>query len=124
MARILIAEDDEDFAEQLALVLQSAGHEVRTCSNGKDALALLGSCSPQAILLDMRMAYTLDGLDTLRALREHPLFGQTPVLVMSALGERASGMKEETARLGGVEWTTKPLDPPQVLEWLARTLSG
>jgi CheY-like chemotaxis protein len=120
MARVLIAEDDDDLAAQMTLVLQTAGHVVLVCSNGKDTLAHLPFYSPDLLILDMRMAYTLDGLDTLRHVRHDPSNARLPVLIISGLQDIADGIREKAAQLHCVEWLEKPFDIQQLLESVQR----
>ena len=55
MSRVLIVEDDQDLSTAYRLILQRAGHEVETASNGDIALQKLGAFSPDLILLDLLM---------------------------------------------------------------------
>jgi len=50
--RILIVHDDPETSEGLTLVLEAAGHTVRTARNGLEALKELRTCRPDLILLD------------------------------------------------------------------------
>jgi len=55
MTRILIVDDDVDIRDLAQLVLEQAGHEVRSAENGEVALETARSFAPELILLDMRM---------------------------------------------------------------------
>jgi CheY-like chemotaxis protein len=119
MARILIADDDPDFTNQLALVLRGAGHEIHACANGKDAVASLHAFPADLIILDMRMSYTLDGLDTLHQLRNRRNGPPPEVIVVSSLDEHADEFRRKAAQLGIAAWLKKPVDPAQILRILA-----
>ena len=53
--RILVADDNSDAAEALALQLQLAGHDVRTAHDGVEALEVAETFAPQVVLLDLGM---------------------------------------------------------------------
>lgn len=115
MAWILIADDDPDFSSQTALVLREAGHEVCICANGKDAIASLHTFAADLILLDMRMSYTLDGLDTLRQLRSRKNGPPPEIIVISSLDDYAGDLRHKAAELGIAAWMKKPVNPSQIL---------
>lgn len=115
MARILIADDDDDFVEQMRLALQSAGHEVCACHNGKEAVALLAAFPADFLILDMRMSYTLDGMDVLRQICMGAARRQPAVIVVSALDGAMAEIQERVAALGAVAWLRKPVAPADIL---------
>jgi len=118
MARILIADDDRDFADQLTLVLQAAGHEVLVCANGKEALVSLTAFPADWVILDMRMAYTMDGLDTLWQIRRHPAGSQAKVLIASALDGQIGDIQQKATQLGIAGWLQKPFETQDLLQRL------
>jgi DNA-binding response OmpR family regulator len=67
--RILIADDNQDSAISLALLLNAKGHETRTAHDGVDALAIADEFRPEFVLLDIGMP-RLNGYDTARQLRK------------------------------------------------------
>ena len=119
MAWILIADDDPDFSSQLALVLRNAGHEVLSCANGKDAIASLYAFPADLVILDMRMAYTMDGLDTLRQLRSRRNSPLPDVLVVSSLDEHSEDLRRAATQMGILGWLRKPVNPEEVLHRIA-----
>lgn len=118
MARILIADDDDDFVEQMRLALQSAGHDVCTCRNGKEAVALLDSYPADVLILDMRMSYTLDGLDALRQIRMSAAREGLSVAVVSSLDGPVAEIQEQAAALGVTVWLKKPVRAGDLLALL------
>ena len=69
--RILVADDNRDAAEALALRLELAGHEVRTAHDGLEALAVAATLRPEVVLLDLGMP----GMDGYETARRHPPAG-------------------------------------------------
>ena len=84
LKRILYVEDDPDIqaVAKIALCVMG-GLEVQICSTGREALALAPIFSPDLILLDV-MLPEMDGLETLKALRQVPDMQATPVVFMTA----------------------------------------
>src|SRR5204863_7086612 len=65
---ILIADDNQDALESLALMLRMEGHEVTCASDGEEALALAGQRKPEIVVLDVGMP-KLDGCEVARRIR-------------------------------------------------------
>lgn len=84
MIKLLLVEDDADFANILEGQLTDHGFQVNICGTGSDALFFLRQQNYQLILLD-RMLPMLDGLSFLRIIREQNI--QTPVIFITALGD-------------------------------------
>jgi signal transduction histidine kinase len=107
-ARILVADDNRDAADSLALMLGLEGHDVRMVYNGVDALALAEHFRPQIVLLDIGMPM-LDGYQTARRLREQA-WGRSVLLVaLTGWGQEAD---RGQARDAGFDWhLLKPVDP-------------
>ena len=53
--RILIADDNQDAAESLSMLLEIAGHEVRVAHLGRSALSLAQTFRPDIAFLDIGM---------------------------------------------------------------------
>ncbi len=68
MARLLV-EDDPGQLELRRLILEQAGHEVRTASDGRRALEEFTEAAPAVVVMDLRLPRTEDGLALLAALR-------------------------------------------------------
>lgn len=71
--RILIVEDDLLVASQMEAALTDAGFRIAgTASTGKEALQLARSQSPTLVIMDIRLAGDLDGIETaLELFRSH-----------------------------------------------------
>jgi CheY-like chemotaxis protein len=77
--RVLVADDNEDSAETLALLLQALGNEVRAVHDGQRAVEEAESFRPDVALLDIGMP-GLDGYAAARLIRAQP-WGQAVVLI-------------------------------------------
>lgn len=105
---IFIADDDPIVVALVQLRLNLAGYEVRSASDGIEALEVLGGISPSLVILDLEMP-RLGGLDTLKHLRKHPRHRGAPVLVLTASADSADVVAAR--RLGAVGYVLKPFDP-------------
>jgi two-component system OmpR family response regulator len=115
---VLVIEDDPETASQLADFLSARGYQVDLARNGQDGLSLASSRKYAVMTID-RMLPGIDGLSTIRRLRESGI--DVPALIVSALGEvddRVRGL-----RSGGDDYLVKPFAFAELLariEALAR----
>ena len=65
---VLVVDDDPGILATVADVLELEGYRVRTATNGREALDVLDTVTPAAIVLDMRMPI-MDGWGFAKALR-------------------------------------------------------
>jgi signal transduction histidine kinase/CheY-like chemotaxis protein len=120
-ARILVADDNYDAAQSLALVLGMDGHEVRTASDGLEALRIAEEFRPQLVLLDIGMP-KLDGYETARRLRERPWSQATLLFALTGWGQEED--RERARRAGFDRHLVKPVDPDALSQLLNQTLSS
>ena len=116
--RILLIEDDPETARFIRKGLEEAGHVVDHAGDGKQGLLLALDAEHDAVVVD-RMLPGLDGLSIVRSLRAAGR--DTPVLVLSALGEVDD--RVEGLRAGGDDYLVKPFALAELsarLEALAR----
>ena len=81
---ILVVEDNQDLSLLFRLVLESAGFEVATLDDGRDALAQVEKLQPQLVLMDIMMPET-NGLQVSRHIKEQSNYQSLPILLVSAL---------------------------------------
>ena len=113
--RVLVADDLQDSADMLALLLRSMGHEVRAVYDGEQAVAAAAEFEPDVVLLDIGMP-KLDGYDACRQIRARAN-GRRPLLVA------LTGWDQEQHRRRGEEagfdrHLIKPVDPALLAELL------
>jgi DNA-binding response OmpR family regulator len=83
-ARILVVDDEQDVLNFVVPMLEDAGYEVITASDGVEALAKWRDEFPDLIVLDIRMP-GMSGLDVLREVRRDD--DVIPVVMLTALDE-------------------------------------
>jgi len=105
--RVLVADDNRDSAETCAMLLELAGHKVRTVHTGKAALDLAHRFHPHVLLLDIGMP-ELNGYQVAEAIRAAP-WGQDMTLVaVTGWGQEADRRRALAA--GFDHHLTKPID--------------
>ena len=110
--KILIADDEVYMVRLLELTFKKGGYEIISCRDGKEALELAASATPQLIVPDVIMP-GLDGLGALRQLKENPATKNIPVVVLSAKGHALTKVEAELA--GAAVFLAKPFSPNQLL---------
>jgi two-component system, chemotaxis family, protein-glutamate methylesterase/glutaminase len=105
--RVLVVDDAAVVRRQVSLLLgEDPGlHVVATAPNGRIALTKVEQFQPDVVLLDLEMP-ELDGLETLKVLRQRA--PELPVVMFSALTERAGVLTLEALALGARDYVTKP----------------
>ncbi len=112
---ILIADDNQDALESLALMLRLEGHEVHCASDGEEALALAGLRRPEIVVLDVGMP-KLDGCEVARRIRAES-WGRGAVLV--ALTGWGQDVDRRRSREAGFDMhLVKPVDPATICDML------
>ena len=80
---VLIVDDDDDQREEVRMSLEARGWTVHEANHGRRALEVLGSVSPDIVLLDLMMP-EMDGFEVVAALQDNPAWRDIPVVVVSA----------------------------------------
>ncbi len=109
-AEILVAEDQADIRDLIALNLRHAGYDVTPVADGRAALASQSDHSSDLLILDLMMP-GLDGLEVCKALRAK---GRAmPILMLTAKStelDRVLGLE-----LGADDYLTKPFSMAELL---------
>lgn len=83
--KVLIIDDNTDFVEAIATLLDVKGYEVTTANNGKDGVAKAKSGLPDLILLDVMMTHKTEGFDTAKSLKEDKTTKDIPVIIITGI---------------------------------------
>ncbi|HWU97448.1 MAG TPA: response regulator [Oxalicibacterium sp.] len=83
MKLILLVDDEVDTTSVLTLLLEHAGYQVLSASNGLEALDIMSEHSPDLIISDCMMPL-MDGPSFLKEVRGNPAYEATPFLLMSS----------------------------------------
>jgi len=109
--RVLLVDDEVEFAEALAERMKARGLDVDTVDSGEGALEAAKDKDFHAIILDLSMP-GMDGIETLKRLR-----AQNPDLQIIVLTGRATVQKGvEAMKLGAMDFLEKPADIKEIME--------
>jgi len=111
MAKILIAEDEQDIRELVAFALRFAGHDVIAFTNGLEALENSKEIMPDLILLDVRMP-VMTGYEACERIKSNPATTHIPVVFLSAKGQETE--IQAGLNVGACEYLLKPFAPDEL----------
>jgi CheY-like chemotaxis protein len=114
---ILVVDDNSDVTCVFAAVLERAGYDVTSATSGQVALQEAHRKHFDVIVSDISMP-EMDGYELARALRELPDYGSTPLVAVTGFEDQATHQNAFAA--GFNAYLRKPIDPPKLLEILAR----
>lgn len=120
MTTILIIDDDPTQRLVASSVIRKAGHEVLQAGNGKQGLGLARLYKPDLIVCDVQMP-GMSGFELVEALRSDAELAETPVIMLTALGQRAHVRIGMTA--GADDYIAKPFLAVELLDAVAALLS-
>ena len=110
--RVMVIDDSKTIRRTAKLLLQSAGCEVVTATDGFDALARIIDTQPDLIFVDIMMP-RLDGYQTCALIKNNSKYKDTPVIMLSSkngLFDKAKGRI-----VGSDKYLTKPFGRDELL---------
>lgn len=113
---IMVVDDSSSFRTVLKLALQKAGYAVVEAIDGEDAKGKLEANKPHLIVCDVNMP-RLDGLSFARHVKAGP-YKFTPIIMLTT--ESQESKKAEGKAAGVRAWITKPFQPSQLVDAVAR----
>ena len=121
MTKIAIIEDDQVINQMYRMKFEAAGFDVATASDGEAGVALVKKFHPDLILLDLQMP-NMNGVEALSLIRTLPSHKQTPVIVLTNLGEEEA--PDGLRKLGVHSYIVKAdFTPRQVVERVKHALN-
>ncbi len=112
--RVLLVDDEEGVRLSLQALLER-DYDITSVGSGEAALAQLPSASPDVVLLDVRLLPSMDGLETLRRIKEHD--GRIQVVMITAFASLET--LNEALACGAFGYLIKPF-PRRDLETIVR----
>lgn len=116
---IVVADDEEDILQLVALGLERAGYVVHRAEDGEQALALMHEHRPDVAILDVAMP-KIDGFELARRLREDPETSAIKIVLLTARVQEADVAAGLAA--GAHDYVTKPFSPHELQERVAALL--
>jgi DNA-binding NtrC family response regulator len=116
--RILVVDDEEALRTVLSSELVSEGYDVRTASDGDEAISGLQKEPFDLVLLDIKMP-RMNGFEVLKFVKEkHP---RTKVVMLTGFADLKNAI--ESKKLGAEDFVSKPYDLVDLLTTIERVLS-
>jgi CheY-like chemotaxis protein len=112
---VLIADDNRDAADSLAMLLEMEGHEVTVVHDGRQALASIEKLAPDIALLDIGMP-EIDGYEVARRVRQGPSGTALTLIAVTGWGQDAD--RARAIEAGFDMHFTKPVEPERLIELL------
>lgn len=118
--QVLVIEDEPNIIEAISFILSRDGWQVRTHSGGEGAMDAVRARRADLIILDVMLPHR-SGFELLADIRNDAELGQTPVLMLTARGQRKD--REMAEQAGASRFMTKPFSNAEMLE-AVRALAG
>ena len=110
MAKILLADDEDNLREAVGIILHRAGYQVCAAADGTQAVERFVRERPDLVILDVMMPW-MDGYQACERIRE--LSPDTPVLMLTAKGDIVD--KKIGFRAGADDYMVKPFNDEELL---------
>ncbi|HLR87518.1 MAG TPA: response regulator [Wenzhouxiangella sp.] len=113
MAKILIVDDSETHLYTIQKIVEGAGHEVITASNGEEGIEQANAHVPDLILMDIVMP-GINGFKATRQISKNEATANIPVIFVTTKDQetdRIWGMRQ-----GATAYVTKPVDKKVLLK--------
>ena len=109
--RILVADDDKNVITIIRDSLPPDSYEILEATNGKEALGVIFSDTPDILILDIMMP-DMDGYRVCEELKEHDSTKNLPIIILSA--KTSVDDKLKAMDLGIDDYIIKPFDPREL----------
>jgi len=117
--KVLIVDDEANIVTALDYLLSRSGYEVRSASNGEEALRQVQDFAPDLVLLDV-MIPRKSGYDVCQRIRERPEWSGIKIMILSAKGREAEISKG--LALGADQYITKPFSNAELVARIGQLL--
>ncbi|HEX5269785.1 MAG TPA: response regulator [Gemmataceae bacterium] len=105
--RVLVVDDNAHVGRIFGLLLSAWGHEPRTATDGRDALAVAAEFLPDVVLLDLGLP-GMDGCEV--AYHLHALPRLRDVVLLAMTGTDDDDLRLRAAAAGCASYIVKPAD--------------
>ena len=124
--RILLVDDDPDIRDVMTIVLESAGYDVSSASDGQECLDRLRQEKPDLLILDLLMP-RIDGFAVYKELQSPGWSSHKdmPVLIVTSVREEASRRRYELETgqtLNISSYIEKPITPESLIETVGKLI--
>jgi two-component system, OmpR family, alkaline phosphatase synthesis response regulator PhoP len=125
--RVLVIDDDHEFAEAMINVLEAKGYEVSHAPNGKVGIAKARERKPDIVLLDVMMNTKSEGLDVARELHKDEKLKSVPIILVTGVRKEMSlpfGFEPDDTWLPVKGVLEKPVKPDVLLRTVQENINA
>src|SRR3982751_3579394 len=115
---VMVVDDDLAMCGFMRTFLSSRGYSAVTITNGEEAVRRFHADTPAAVLLDVVMPGSMDGLAALAALKK--LDKDVPIIVIS--GQGRTNTVVQAMKLGAPDFVSKPFEDSELEVLLGNAL--
>ena len=119
MPTVMLVDDARTILMTVGMMLSRHGFTVVTAGDGREALELLATTTPDLVITDLNMP-RMDGVTLTREIRRMPRFATTPILLLTT--ENRQERRDEAKVAGATGWLHKPLTTESLLAVVDRVL--
>jgi CheY-like chemotaxis protein len=120
MTKILLVEDNELNRDMLTRRLQRQGFDVRCAPDGQSGVAMAAQEAPDLILMDVALG-EMDGWEATQLIKARPSTAHIPIIALTA--HALASDRQKSIEVGCVDFDTKPIDLPRLLEKIRACLA-
>jgi CheY-like chemotaxis protein len=124
--KVLIVDDDVDFAEANRVALEALGYQVLHATDSRLGVEAAEHEHPDLVIMDLMMERLYAGFSAVEALRAHESTREIPIIMVSGVttetGFRVDEGGETPEWLRVVEFVNKPVDPVKLARKVATIL--
>lgn len=118
---VLVVDDEPNIVLSLEFVIKKEGYEVRSATDGEEALRLIRERPPDLILLDIMMPKR-DGYEVCQEIRADPRYKDVYIIMLTAKGREVDKVKGLS--LGADDYITKPFSTREVMQKIRDTFDS
>ena len=119
--KVLIVDDTQTLRSVIQVYLVGQGWEFVEAQNGSEGLAKARALKPDLVISDVGMP-VMDGFELCAALRADPALRQTPVVLLTMLGDETS--RQRGLLVGADAFLTKPVGPAELKQTISAVLGA
>ena len=120
MPKILLVEDNEMNRDMLTRRLQRNGFTVCCAPDGPTGVAMAAEEQPDLILMDVALG-EMDGWEATQLIKARPTTANIPIIALTA--HALASDREKSVQVGCIDFDTKPIDLPRLLDKIKTCLS-
>lgn len=117
--KILFVDDSASMRQVVGMAISSAGYDVTSAEDGKDAMNKVEADKFDAIITDLNMP-NMNGIELIKAVKQNANNKFAPIIMLTT--ESSDEMKQQGKDAGAKVWVVKPFKPDQLVGVLKKLL--